>query len=890
MASKRKQGRQAANRRELQKRAERRREQGIASPVAAASSEPLKLRPAPQPNESPEDVAVFAGSAREKLSPERLQEADAVRDALELVKKGQFADAQERVKLIARTSPYADWRLFVRGLVAFYQQDLPTARQNWQRLDPTRRPARIANVLLSAEDAAPLSDAMPPPSKKRLGDARNLLQRKEVIAAARKIASYKDRSMSADETFSPIQFQMLMDFRGDFRKHDPEFVDQFSHACVLLVAHQPYIDVFDFVTSQIPGPPHDPRWCWLECSYFTQFSQDDGRLLDAVARLRQELESRPNGKQVGAALESLAYLHQAQSLQADANSYAMLPWMIDSADDAKIEKALAAAVKAYPAHHAAHRELIAHLTDVLDLDRCGRARKASVEKKLIKAKLAFVQACPDEVQLALEMIDHHFETGDIAVAKKIAAQLSQQRLEDPLARALPWKLKMHEIMQISRRKTELQKCHELLDEAEKLWPSWLDRRWFGFLRAALELRAGDQERYESLLAEARSSVEPSELLVDVMTFAALQFVNLPSPDLKPLRTRIDEHAKRAADIPTRELIWLAAFYWDLTRVGLRHKSYRLQTKAFGTAIQRRLSNKTISAVDLAKEFACWPEAFSWLAAHRYWDSHSYEFTREWISKDVLQHPRIIAAFFATALEVRFLGPRLIRYEPQLEILEQAARTEADPFYRYRFETIARRSREVLRRFKDPNRGRSPFEVGEEEDEEDNDEFDFGVGLDNDFDDTDDTDDIDDADDMDDMDLSLEEFADALDSADMKQHLANLEDITLHLGEEGHLEFTEVISAAKLQNATQMEIMDRTLEVFRRYGMDAPDVVKFFMAMRKITGDIVQHFGGDDDDESTPDPQHRRFDPEHPAPSADARRQSRRQRRNSVNKKTKKRKN
>jgi hypothetical protein len=440
-----------------------------------------------------------------------------VRAALELVEAGKYAEAQERVKSISRGSAYADWRLFIRGLAAFYQQDLAAARQNWQRLDRTRRPARMANVLLLAEDTDPLHADMWQPPQKKTRDAQELLQRPKLLANARRIAS--TRSKHPDETLSPEQFRLLMELREKHRKLDPAFVDYFSQACVRLAAHQPAEDCFEFVTSVIPGPPDDPNWTWLTCTFYYQFSGDTIPIRSLATRLHKELESRPDGKLLAGALESLLYLRCARDINAEDRRYAMLNWDWEPADSKELEDTLMSAIKAYPANRDAHRELIAHLENLTDYPGVTRSQLKMIEAKLLKAKQAFVKACPDEVELSLELIDHYFESGNVKEAKKLAATLTQQRLDDPLARAIPWKLKMHEIMQASRRKTLLQNCREMLDEAQQLWPTWLTQHWLGFLRAALELRAGDAAQFESLLKEARDGVESSELLVDVMTFA-----------------------------------------------------------------------------------------------------------------------------------------------------------------------------------------------------------------------------------------------------------------------------------------------------------------------------------------------------------------------------------
>ena len=83
-----------------------------------------------------------------------------IRAALEAVERGDDAAATEQLNDISRRSPFADWKLFVRGLSAFYLGDAERAHANWDRLEPKRPAFRIAQTLLvhsgqlAAESAA----------------------------------------------------------------------------------------------------------------------------------------------------------------------------------------------------------------------------------------------------------------------------------------------------------------------------------------------------------------------------------------------------------------------------------------------------------------------------------------------------------------------------------------------------------------------------------------------------------------------------------------------------------------------------------------------------------------------------------------------------------------
>jgi hypothetical protein len=115
-----------------------------------------------------------------------------------------------------------------------------------------------------------------------------------------------------------------------------------------------------------------------------------------------------------------------------------------------------------------------------------------------------------------------------------------------------------------------------------------------------------------------------------------------------------------------------------------------------------------------------PAAFAWLSSHRFWDANSYQPCPEWLEPNSTRNPRIIAAFFATMFNYRYLNLRIAKYTQAIEVLEAAARNETDAFYRYRFDTVAQRARTMLlnlaNRF-DPSEFRSEFDDDDDYDDD-----------------------------------------------------------------------------------------------------------------------------------------------------------------------------
>ena len=57
---------------------------------------------------------------------------------------GRDDPAREALSGIGLSSPFLEWKLLLRGLIAWSANDTPRALENWSRLSPDRLPARLA--------------------------------------------------------------------------------------------------------------------------------------------------------------------------------------------------------------------------------------------------------------------------------------------------------------------------------------------------------------------------------------------------------------------------------------------------------------------------------------------------------------------------------------------------------------------------------------------------------------------------------------------------------------------------------------------------------------------------------------------------------------------------
>lgn len=385
--SQRKRDRQARNRKERQKRQERLRNQ---QPVfrrpedqTVGSNSRHRQRLAEQiprswPGELSEDVAVFDDAALSALPPELAQQATAVREALREVLESRGDDGLKRVAVVPRGSSFSEWRLFLRGLVDWLANEWDSASETWQRLDPERRPGRIATAMMVAlrsdlESAAspqvppqtqeagveggagpavgsvtepaanPLADedrsdaasgpATEPGTAPDAGGKKSpwdqfdetqlyhakLLRRVRFDRAALRIA---EAALSVPEesqelVLGPKRIAWLQRFIAEYQDTEPELTAALAEAGLARAVSQSYYNLFDDAVRVLRGPRHDRRNWLLRYFYYGRFANDRDSEKRAERALHEYLQrDLPQNKEISDVLRSaiVSQLHLKQAV------------------------------------------------------------------------------------------------------------------------------------------------------------------------------------------------------------------------------------------------------------------------------------------------------------------------------------------------------------------------------------------------------------------------------------------------------------------------------------------------------------------------------------------------------------------------------------------------
>jgi hypothetical protein len=704
-------GRKSAKQRmqaELARRQKSRREADGWQPPAAPEAAWLKLKPVAAAAEGPEDRAVFDPSVGGQLSPDLAAEAARVREALEMCAQGELYAAVDHLIAIDRRSPFADWRLFVRGLVAFQRSDLAAAREAWKRLDPTRRPARIAHQLDAAWERATAASEGGQPEGGQAADGRGpaasgvsvaaeaLMRRASRWGAAREIATTSHRD--EDRTFSASQAALAIRLEKQYRDLDPDFIREFSAACRALALNQPDDQPFLAICRSTAGPVDDPRNTRLQSIHLHRF-------LDTSEEVRQATREYVDRDLPGlsqlpaplrAALASAALDLAAAHVLAAADSE--FGGGVSAHEEQVCERLLREAIERYPRNRRGHEALIKLLT----YRAADDGAESDTGRALANAKLAFVKLFPDQHRHVVDLIDRFIKQGDFARAEPLVRSLADQRIGDAVGRAATWRFELLRSASLAAADDTLPRARTGLEAAIAAWPAWMDRQWIPFLEAALLLREGDAVGCNAILKAAREQ-SAAELPFDFMFHEAVRRLHGAGPRAEPFRARLHRAAREIAiDSSLVPLLKVACFCMDLERSGLPVAGDDHPAWAIGRALCQRLAHgggwqlgslMGQSQGPPVDDPGFWP-AFRWLAAHDFFGVVNPKREPKGIARLADTHPRAAAEMLAwitrsapDLLPARKAGKRLA-------LVEKAVATEPDPEVRRRLADIVAAAHEA----------------------------------------------------------------------------------------------------------------------------------------------------------------------------------------------------
>jgi hypothetical protein len=213
------------------------------------------------------DAAVLRPDEAPAAMPEIGTGALAVRAALEAVAAGDDDRALEALREISRGSPFADWKLFVRGLIAYYRQEPQEMSANWGRLDPHRAAARIAAPLKLL--AIPSAAGAPPAVKTRAELLERQLSGSSGLTDLRQIQAY----IASGEWQRALA--LLPRVREPLRQCDPKLLVRLTQVFYAKAVRDGSLGLLDVLSHRTDPLPLDPHWHRARALIYEHDDQDD---------------------------------------------------------------------------------------------------------------------------------------------------------------------------------------------------------------------------------------------------------------------------------------------------------------------------------------------------------------------------------------------------------------------------------------------------------------------------------------------------------------------------------------------------------------------------------------------------------------------------------------
>jgi tetratricopeptide (TPR) repeat protein len=482
------------------------------------------------------DAALGQGKAGRDLLPASLQPSfDLVVHAFAQAETGQDEAARATLQPIGLRSPFLEWKLLLRGLIAYCQRDDPRAMENWQRLNQERLPARLAAPLRFTIDPV-YRLAQSPATQASLQHMADRLQNSGLVHPLRTI-----QSALANEHKLPQAFRMAEEVLPTLRQQAPHLVPRLASCFFWTVIHAGMPEDITRFRRVFGSPVDDPH-----CQHLEALAHEQHHNLAQAHKAWQEFE-----KDVAAApgvwpgdqaerVRALIWHHMGTNAAGipDKEELAEIPRFLRNHPDRPrplnpgpekcFERSLELAADRLETHEALFKYW---------------QRKHKV-KEALKAGRRLLERFPDHVPTLESLGDLHLEQKHF----REGLELLQQALRhNPLERRLRSKVS-HAHLLTARDHAEAGGFDEARREYQAALPleegtkdATVLCKW-----AACEFKAGAAERAEALLQQALGE---GENRLAVAYNMLIEVIRLKLP--RPLKTRFDREFKAGlAEEPT----------------------------------------------------------------------------------------------------------------------------------------------------------------------------------------------------------------------------------------------------------------------------------------------------------------------------------------------------
>ncbi len=484
------------------------------------------------------DRAVVKPGSTPASMKELRDEASQIRAALDAVEHGDDAAALACLKEISRQSVFADWKYFVRGLIAYYRKDRTEMEANWGRLNPDRTAVTIA---------APLRVIAGIASSQQDVNLRAKIVRLEKHTAHQAVLSslMRLRQSQAGHDWP----QMVKTFRvvhSTLRELDRELYRKLIECLSGSLARDGCLDELTSLSKIADPLPLDPHWNRVKaiaCEN-SEYVEDKSEVywrsyLDDLADLPVFQASERSLAQ------GLVWLRLASSYLEDVTRYRTCRCGWDHSRD--IEKAEKEAWDAFEACMAVAPEFAPAymLAAKFHQNRNRSEEAAGVYRRLL-------EHVPDHVDALTRLATHHLVQGEPQQGLKYALRARQSKPLDQTTAELVWSAHLA----VARDRAGSGRYDEARNElaaADRVLPLRAGNYDVLARKAVLEIKANDAGAARRLVEQAQERLEEPTALWLAIAIEGLRY-GLPNHEVWLYEKRWTEALRRRCRSSTAGLM------------------------------------------------------------------------------------------------------------------------------------------------------------------------------------------------------------------------------------------------------------------------------------------------------------------------------------------------
>jgi tetratricopeptide (TPR) repeat protein len=501
-----------------------------------------------------------------ELHPHR----DLLRRVFTELHAGQDDKVLESLQGIGLASPYLEWKVFVRGLLAYYQEDDARALDNWQRLSSERLPFRLAAPFRASLDPR-YRKAQPAETQRAL---LSQLERLQGGGSASNVRALQ--KPLADGHHLAQAFRQVESVLPALRAEAPHLVPRLAACFFWAIIDHGFPEDAKRYQRVFGTPPEDPQLWRLE-ALALEHRGDLEAAHEAWGNLERSLAEHAAALPAEHVrrMRAMIWQHMGHNADIAADSPPLPSSPFDYYEGPpgplkpSAEQCFAEALKLAPEQLAAHVAVVQHF---LDHNKRGKALQAA--KRLLKQ-------FPDHVSTLTAAGDISLENGSY----KDALALFQRALEvNPLDARLRARLCAAHTAQagaqveagdFDRARAGFKTALSLAEADDKtaILASW----------AACEFKAGVPDQAEELLGQAGSAPGQALAVAYQMLVSSIRF-KLG----KPLKTRFEAELNRLLAEPpdVAAAVALARLAAGLARAGVKYVGQKTHEKKVVAYVDR----------------------------------------------------------------------------------------------------------------------------------------------------------------------------------------------------------------------------------------------------------------------------------------------------------------